>query len=536
MSFLYHEQCPSCGSKNNLARYADGHAFCFGCMYRERGTDAFVPSESYVPATENSFKLIEGEAVPLTQRGITQATCELYGYTKGRLGGEACQLAPIRDNTNRVVAQKVRLKDKQFKIIGKIPADALFGKHLVKGDKRVVITEGEIDAMSVTQAFGGKYPAVSIPNGCQSARKNLVENLVWLQSFQEVIIFFDNDEPGQAAARSCAEALIGVNVKLARLENFKDANDALRANNAGAITEAVYRAEEYKPDGIVAFKDILTEISKPVVRGLDWFLPTLSRVTYGRREGDLIMLGAGTGVGKTDWLTQSIVFDVMTIKQKVATFFLEQTIGETGKRVCGKHAGRLFHIPDGNWTTDELTKAATDIAETNRLSMYDSWGVNDWDSIKPKIVYLAEQGTKIFYIDHLTALATGQNEDERTILERVTADMSSLAKRLSIIMIVVSHLATPEGKSHEEGGRVSIRHFKGSRAIGFWAYFMFALERNQQADDPRERQITTFRVLKDRYTGQATGTTIPLLYDAATGLISEAEEDDYNFETEQDSF
>jgi len=259
-------------------------------------------------------------------------------------------------------------------------------------------------------------------------------------------------------------------------------------------------------------------------------------VTYGRREGDLIMLGAGTGVGKTDWLTQSIVFDVMTIKQKVATFFLEQTIGEIGKRVCGKHAGRLFHIPDGNWTTDELTKAATDIAETNRLSMYDSWGVNDWDSIKPKIVYLAEQGTKIFYIDHLTALATGQNEDERTILERVTADMSSLAKRLSIIMIVVSHLATPEGKSHEEGGRVSIRHFKGSRAIGFWAYFMFALERNQQADDPRERQTTTFRVLKDRYTGQATGTTIPLRYDAATGLISEAEEDDYNFETEQDSF
>ena len=70
MSFLYHEQCPSCGSKNNLARYADGHAFCFGCMYRERSTDAFVPSESYVPATENSFKLIEGEAVPLTQRGI----------------------------------------------------------------------------------------------------------------------------------------------------------------------------------------------------------------------------------------------------------------------------------------------------------------------------------------------------------------------------------------------------------------------------------------------------------------------------------
>ena len=35
--FLQHESCPSCGSKDNLARYSDGGAWCFGCKYRERG-------------------------------------------------------------------------------------------------------------------------------------------------------------------------------------------------------------------------------------------------------------------------------------------------------------------------------------------------------------------------------------------------------------------------------------------------------------------------------------------------------------------
>ena len=34
--FLKHEACPECKSKNNLARYDDGHATCFGCGYQEQ--------------------------------------------------------------------------------------------------------------------------------------------------------------------------------------------------------------------------------------------------------------------------------------------------------------------------------------------------------------------------------------------------------------------------------------------------------------------------------------------------------------------
>ena len=64
-----------------------------------------------------------------------------------------------------------------------------------------------------------------------------------------------------------------------------------------------------------------------------------------------------------------------------------------------------------------------------------------------------------------------------------------------------------------------IRHFRGSNAIGMWSHFMFGLERNQQAEDPEERQLTTFRILKDRNTGQATGKTLTLGYDPEAGRL-----------------
>lgn len=35
--FVKHEPCPHCGSRDNLGVYDDGHKFCFGCGYVEKG-------------------------------------------------------------------------------------------------------------------------------------------------------------------------------------------------------------------------------------------------------------------------------------------------------------------------------------------------------------------------------------------------------------------------------------------------------------------------------------------------------------------
>jgi len=98
-------------------------------------------------------------------------------------------------------------------------------------------------------------------------------------------------------------------------------------------------------------------------------------------------------------------------------------------------------------------------------------------------------------------------------------DLASLVRELHFTLFLISHLSTPEGKPHEEGGRVQIKHFRGSRAIGQWSSFIFGLERDQQNDDEVVRGTTTLRILKDRYTGRATGRTIFFGYDYDTGRL-----------------
>src|SRR3546814_8773483 len=90
--------------------------------------------------------------------------------------------------------------------------------------------------------------------------------------------------------------------------------------------------------------------------------------------------------------------------------------------------------------------------------------ISDWSSdVCSSDLLAVSKGVKIVYLDNLTALIDTNNE--RASVETIVKEISLLAQELGIIIIVVSHLAPPEGKHHEDGGRVMLQHFKGSRAI-----------------------------------------------------------------------
>lgn len=514
--FVRHEPCPKCGSSDGLARYSDGHAFCFVCHHRERGT-ADGSAESTAEHEPLSVDLLTGLArITTTLRGITPETYDFWSYKTGELKGEKVHVANhFKDG--RLIGQKLRTKDKKFKVRGKM--DSLYGRWLwPKGGKRVVITEGELDALSVSQAQGNKWPVVSVPSGAQGALKSVKEALDWLESFDEVVIMFDQDDPGTQAATQVASMLKPGKAKIASLP-MKDANEMLKAGLEQQIVHAIWNAAPYRPDGILTVADVAQRALEPPSVGLPWFIDKLTEVTYGRREGETYFLGAGTGVGKTDILTEQIAYDIEVLQEPVGVLFLEQSVAETVQRVAGKLKSKRFHVPNGGWKQEELVEAVEELQANNKLFLYDNFGATDWATVKERITYMATAcGCRLIYLDHLTALAAAE-EDERKALEQITAEMAMLAKRLKIILHVVSHLATPDTGSHEEGARVTIRQFKGSRAIGFWAHFMFGLERDQHAEEEHMRHVTTFRILKDRFSGQATGQTIELTYDKETGRI-----------------
>ena len=516
--YLFKGACPDCGSRDACATYSDGHTFCFSCQKHTPG-EGSTTTETRRPRVAEDFQPIRGEFHALPKRGITEDTARLFGYAVGTRHGKKVHIAPYYKG-GTLVAQHFRDASKDFAWCGDPKGCELFGQHLWRDSgKKVVITEGEIDAMTVSQLQGNKWPVVSVPNGAQSAKKFLQANLEWLERFDEVVLMFDMDQPGKDAVAECAPLFTPGRCKVASL-TLKDPNELLLAGRGAEVIEAIWAAKPYRPDGIRSIAELAELAERDIPRGQPWFLETLDELTFGRRPGEIYAFGAGTGVGKTDLFTQSIAFDVMKLGLTVGVLYLEQPPVETVRRIAGKVVGKVLHVP-GKATVEERREAIAQLSATEKLHLYDSFGSADWDTIKAKIRYMAVGlGCQSIYFDHLTAL-TAHEEDERKALDRIMAELAALALELGVFIHFISHLTRPEGKPHEEGGRVQIKHFRGSNSIGMWSHFMFGLERDQQAEDPEERR-TTFRVLKDRNTGQATGKTILLDFNPETGLLCEA--------------
>ena len=169
--------------------------------------------------------LIEYDVMPLVKRGIDEETCKKWDYGVATYSGRPVQVANYRDRNGVLVAQKLRFQDKTFKWLGDPSRVGLYGCHLWRdGGKMVTIVEGEVDALSVSQSFNLKWPVVSIPNGAKSAEKVIAKNLDWLEGFDSVVLCFDQDEQGRAAAKEAAAVLSPGKVKIVTSLGFKDAN------------------------------------------------------------------------------------------------------------------------------------------------------------------------------------------------------------------------------------------------------------------------------------------------------------------------
>jgi len=533
MGFLHHEPCPKCGSKDNLARYEDGGATCQGhhCDYWERkGTDI---DESKKPRRTKNMSLPEiGEFVAIPQRGITEETCRRMKYsigsytTRDKVTGELdtrkAHIVHVPDQDGRPVASKIRMKGKDFRYVGATDMAGLVFQDVwsAGSSRRLVITEGEMDALSVSQIQDNKYAVVSLPNGTKSAVEVCGRARDYINSFPEVVLMFDMDEPGRDAAREVSR-LFDDKVKIAQLP-LPDANAMLLEGRGKEVVNALFNAQVWSPDGLVKLSSLKDAMKKPVEWGKPWCFPSLTEFTYGRRPGELYFLGAGVGIGKTSFILKQFVQDI-TSNEKSAAFLLEQPVIETGKRMAGELAGKMFHLPPeaGNYTADEQDAAVDALCEYYDPDLYNHFGAKDWNTIRDNIRWLAVcHGVAHFHIDHITALVA-HADDEKRAIEQMTEEMSSICQELGINLYVVSHLATPQGTPHEEGGRVMARHFKGSRSIAQWGHYMIAFERNTQHPDEFVRSVTTVRIVKDRYTGQATGKTFLLGFDRATGRLYE---------------
>jgi twinkle protein len=123
----------------------------------------------------------------------------------------------------------------------------LFGQQLfpVGSAKYITITEGEYDAMSAYEMLGSRWPVVSVLNGTGSAKQDIQRNYEYLNSFEHIVLSFDNDDIGKSTAKQIAGLFPAGKVRLMKHQAHKDANDYKKAGDLAKYTKEWWDAPKY---------------------------------------------------------------------------------------------------------------------------------------------------------------------------------------------------------------------------------------------------------------------------------------------------
>ena len=144
-NYVRHISCDKCGSSDANAQYDDGSTYCFSCeTYQAPEPDGDTTAAQTQPTAHQTEQtgLLEGQVQAISARQLTEETCHKFGYLASTYQGEPVQVAVYRNKSGIPVAQKLRTKDKQFKLLGSANDMTLFGSHLWNKGKKLTICEG----------------------------------------------------------------------------------------------------------------------------------------------------------------------------------------------------------------------------------------------------------------------------------------------------------------------------------------------------------------------------------------------------------
>ena len=543
--FLFKAPCPACRELgqdrkgDNLAVYDDDHGYCFKCGHVE-GSPNMEPS----PAPRLKGPEMTGVPGAIKDRRITESIVRKFGVTLeyNKDGSSSKHHYPYYNMDNEEITSTksrcCKTKDFYFSGVGTLAEAGLFGQQVwPSGGKFVTVVEGELDALAVSEMFDGKWPVVSLKTGAAGAVKDIKQSLEWLETFEKVVICFDNDPAGKKATREVLNLFSPGKVKSISLP-LKDAGDMLQEGKVQEFVKAWWNSKDYRPDGIVTLKDIIKEIEEEEeIESVDYPWECLNEKTHGFRAGELVTITSGAGMGKSQFMREVEYHLYNVTNDIIGIIALEEVPKMSGLGVASILANKPLHrLPrdmSNSLAKEEKLKWLRQLDDT-RFSFWKHWGSTNEDNLFSRIRYMAKAfDCKWFVLDHLSIIVSDQDmDDERKAIDSIMTKLRSLVQELNIGMFLVSHLKRPTGKAHEDGGQISLAELRGSASIAQLSDIVLGLERNQQHEDEDIRNTTTVRVLKNRFTG-LTGPACYLYYDQETGRMSsvakpgEVETDDF---------
>ena len=531
---IRHTACESCGSSDANAEYDDGTYFCFSCNTYTPATRKQQERIMEVSLTKDAelerliAKWAAAPATSIPERNITSTYTKHYGVVVD----DGKHYYPyFSDESSEPVGFKVRhVATKGFVSIGNTKDAGLFGQQRYgnHNQRRIVVTEGELDAVAANQMFDGKAAVVSLKNGAGAAGRDFKAAYQFLDGFEEIILCFDADDRGREAIEKAAEVFAG-KLRVMKLDPRigKDACDYLKAGRQKDFTDAYWSASLYTPKGVLSKDELLDRLLAPRPRSLgDYPWTKLNELTYGFRPTELVTIAAGSGLGKSSILREIVMHIKNTTNNRIGCLFMEESVERTAEGFMSVDLSTPLHLPISTVTrgSQEYCDSFERVYGDDRLFIMDA-GFDigaSVDDVVSRVRFLAKAlDCNVIVLDHISILVSaGQQGDERKALDEIMTKLRTLTQDTGIVLFAVSHLKRPDGKGHEEGAATSVAQLRGSASIAQLSDFVIGLERNGQAENVTERNTTHIRVLKNRFSG-ITGPAGHLLYNMETGRLTE---------------
>jgi twinkle protein len=284
--------CHNCGWKGNVR----------GFLRRDHKKNFEKPDQGMIRNLELKEKAFEY----LNKRGLSRDTLERFMiFTKEEImpqtsKRENCICFPyMRDG--ELINVKFRDAHKNFRMVK--DAELIFYNLQTIGDKKyVIITEGEIDCMSVYEAGYGqdavanddgevindefsKWAIISVPNGASKGNQKMeyLDNCSdWLIGVHEFVIATDGDDAGMVLKDELIRRLgvercrvisypleeVVYDEKIGRKRRCKDFNEVLTTLGKDVITNCINNSEFIPVDGIYYLDDIFPTMLENFKKGI----------------------------------------------------------------------------------------------------------------------------------------------------------------------------------------------------------------------------------------------------------------------------
>ena len=355
----------------------------------------------------------------------------------------------------------------------------LFGMDNAAFNKPLVITEGEIDALSLYEA--GIHNVVSVPCGCSNLEW-ITLCWDWLERFNEIILFGDSDEPGMEMVSTLMKRLGEDRCQIPKeypelIFNSKsynrickDANEILCCYGPEGLNALIKTCEPAPIKGVLDVSTI-TYIDPATVPRIMTKIPMLDNMIGGFEEAGVTILSGQRGEGKST----------------IASSFLLNAI-EQGYSCCA-YSGELSAARFLDWillpateskyvsyVTDprsgkHICKVPQDIQEriknwmAGKFYLFDNGYVFEEDSatavIKCFEMCARRYGCSLFLIDNLMSLLTTSDEENKA-QAKFMAKVKAFAAKYKVHVLVVAH-----PRKEKVGNTFSNDTVSGSSVINF---------------------------------------------------------------------